>query len=112
MGLADNDPGVTPVPASGMLKFGLDPSEVMLTLPVTAPLAAGANTTEKFVLWPGVNVVGTVSPLRLKPLPLVEAAEIVRLVLPEFVRVPERVFEFPITTLPKLKLEGVGTSCP
>ncbi len=42
-----------------------------------------------------MSVTGTVRPLRLKPLPLTAAAEIVRLVPPEFVSVPERDFELP-----------------
>ena len=112
VGLAESDPGATPVPESGMLKFGFDPFDVMLTLPLAEPLADGAKSTEKDVLWPGLSVTGTVRPLRLNPLPLAEAAEIVRLVPPEFVSVPESDFEPPTTTLPKLKLVGFEVTCP
>ncbi len=50
VGLAESDPGATPVPESGMLRFGFDPLEVMLTLPLTEPLAAGAKSTENVAL--------------------------------------------------------------
>jgi hypothetical protein len=42
------------------------------------------------VLWPAFNVKGKVSPLRLNPLPLAAAAEIVKLVPPEFVNVSDK----------------------
>jgi hypothetical protein len=95
-----------------MLKFALTPLEVMLTLPLAAPALAGANVTEKFVLCPGLKVAGRVRPLRLKPVPLAEAAEIVRLVPPEFVSVPESDVELPTATVPKLRLVGFGVNCP
>jgi hypothetical protein len=93
-----------------MLRLGLDPLEVTLMLPVAAPLVVGANSTVKEVLCPAFNVIGTVRPLRVKPLPLAVAAEMVRAVPPELVSVPESDFEFPTCTLPKLKLEGLGES--
>ena len=86
--------------------------EVMLMLPLAAPLVVGANSTVKDVLCPAFNVTGTVRPLRLKALPLAVAAEMVRAVPPELVRVPESDFELPTCTLPKLKLEGLGESWP
>jgi len=87
VGFGVSVPCVTPVPESAMLKVGLPPLEVMFTLPLDAPLAVGANFTVKDVLWPVVKVKGKVSPFRLNPAPLAEAAEIVRLVPPELVRV-------------------------
>jgi hypothetical protein len=45
-------------------------------------------------------------------LPLTAAEEIVRLVPPEFVSAPERDFEFPTATPPKLKVTGLGVICP
>ncbi len=91
-----------------MLRLGFDPLDVMLMLPLAAPLAVGANNTVNEALCPAFNVTGTVSPLRLKPLPLAAAAEMVRLVSPELVTVPESDFEVPVCTPPKLKLEGFG----
>ena len=90
VGFAIKSPCVTAVPESGMLKVGFEPFEVMLTLPLAAPLVVGANSTVNDVLWPAVNVKGRASPLKLNPAPLAEAAEMVRLVPPEFVSVSDR----------------------
>jgi hypothetical protein len=89
-----------------MLKLESEPVEVMLTLPLAAPLVVGEKSTVNDVLWPAFSVKGNASPLRLKPLPLAAAAEIVRLDPPEFVRVPDSDFEVPTWMFPKLKLEG------
>ena len=112
VGLAVNAPCVTPVPESAMLKLGLLPLEVMLTLPLTAPLAAGANFTVNEVLCPAFNVKGKLSPLILNPVPLALAAEIVRLVPPEFVSVSDKLELLPTVTLPNAKLVGFGVSVP
>jgi hypothetical protein len=66
----------------------------------------GEKSTVKEVLWPAVNVKGKDRPLKLNPLPLAVASEIVRLVPPELVSVPASDFEVPIWMLPKLKLVG------
>ena len=67
--------------------------EVMLTLPLAAPLAVGEKSTVNDVLWPAVNVKGKDRPLRLNPLPLAVAAEIVRVEPPVLVRVSLNDFE-------------------
>ena len=72
-----------------MLKLGFAPLEVILTLPLAAPLVVGEKSTVNEVLWPAFNVKGKASPLRLNPLPLAEAAEIVRLDPPELVSVSD-----------------------
>jgi hypothetical protein len=72
-----------------MLKLEPEPLEVMLTLPLAAPLAVGLKSTVKDVLWPAVNVTGRVSPLKLNPVPLAAAAEIVRLDPPVLVKVSD-----------------------
>ena len=95
-----------------MFRLGLAPFEVIAIFPLTSPVAAGANRTEKVVLCPALSVSGNASPLRVKPAPLAEAAEIVTLDPPELVRVSVSVFELPTTTLPKLKLAGFGDSWP
>lgn len=87
---------MTPVPDSGMLRLGLEPLEVTLTLPVTLPLAVGEKSTENDVLWPAFKVTGKERPLRLNPEPLAVAAVMVRLVPPELVRVPASDLELPI----------------
>ena len=93
--MAVSVPGATPVPDSGMLKVEFEPLEVMLTLPLAAPLTLGENSTVNDVLWPAVNVRGKASPLRLNPVPLAAAAEIVRLDPPELFRVSVSDFEVP-----------------
>src|SRR2546427_31561 len=57
------------------------------TLPVKLPVAAGAKATLKLLDWPTARVSGKVSPLRLNPAPLTVAEEMVRLAVPELVRV-------------------------
>ena len=93
-----------------MLRFGFAPFEVMLMLPVAAPLVVGANTTVNDMLCPAFSVTGTVMPLKLNSLPLAVAAEMVTAVPPEFVRVPESDFDVPVCTLPKLKVVGFEAS--
>ena len=90
VGFAANVPGATPVPDSGMVRLESEPVEVILMLPLAAPLAVGEKTTVNDVFWPAVNVKGNASPLRLKPVPLAAAAEIVRLVPPVFVSVSDK----------------------
>lgn len=55
---------------------------------------------------------GNDRPLRVKPVPLAEAAEMVTLVPPELVNVSVSVFELPTNTFPKVRLAGLGVSCP
>ena len=73
-----------------------EPLDVMLTLPLTGPLAVGLKTTVNEVFWPGFNVKGRVRPLKLNPAPLALAAEIVRLVPPVLVRVSGKLELLPI----------------
>src|ERR1017187_5098028 len=95
VGFAIKSPCVTPVPESGMLKLGFKPFEVMLTLPLAAPLVVGANFIVNDVLWPAFNVKGKVSPLRLNPPPLAAAAEMVRLDPPELVSISDKLVLLP-----------------
>src|SRR6266496_3838699 len=99
-----------PVPVTATVRLESEALEAMLTLPLAAPLAVGANRTVKAVLCPAFNVTGGVRPLRLNPLPLTEAAVMVSAVPPALVSVPESDFELPACMLPKLKLEGFGES--
>jgi hypothetical protein len=78
-----------------MLRLGFEPLEVMVTLPLAAPLAVGENSTVNDVLWPAFSVKGKVSPLRLNPLPLAAAAEMVRLDPPELVSVSDKLLLLP-----------------
>jgi hypothetical protein len=94
-GFAVSVPWVTPVPESGMLRLGFEPLEVMLRLPLAAPLAVGEKSTVNDVLWPAVNVTGKGSPLKLNPVPLAAAAEMVRLDPPELVNVSDKLVLLP-----------------
>jgi len=95
VGFAVSVPCVTPVPESGMLKLGFEPFEVILTLPLAAPLVLGEKSTVNEVLWPAANVKGKDRPLKLNPLPLAAAAETVRLVPPVLVRVSDKLVLLP-----------------
>lgn len=44
--------------------------------PLTGPADFGAKRAVKVMLWPGARLMGTVSPLMLKPVPLTVALEI------------------------------------
>lgn len=79
---------------------------------MTTPLVVGENRTVNEVLWLALRVTGSESPLILNPLPLALAAEMVRLVPPELVSVPESDFEVPSCTLPKAKLDGFDPNWP
>jgi hypothetical protein len=78
-----------------MPKLESEPVEVMLTLPLAAPLTVGLKRTVNDVLWPAFSVKGKASPLKLNPLPLAVAAEIVRLVPPVLVRVSDKLVLLP-----------------
>jgi hypothetical protein len=95
VGLAPRAPCVTPVPESGMFKLGLDPLEAMLRLPLAAPLVVGDKSTVNEVLWPAVSVNGKDKPLKLNPVPLAVAAEIVRLDPPVLVSVSDKLVLLP-----------------
>lgn len=54
-------PGVTPVPETATLAVPV--LDVMLTLPLAAPEAVGANETEKLADCPAFNVTGSARPV-------------------------------------------------
>jgi hypothetical protein len=112
VGFAVSAPCVTPVPESGMLKLESEPVEVTLTLPLAAPLVVGEKSTLNEVLWLAANVKGNDSPLKLNPVPLAEAAEIVRLDAPVLVRVSDKLELLPTCTLPNARLVGFAVSAP
>lgn len=62
-GLAVRSPGVTPVPVNPIVRGELEASDVIVTLPLTAPAAWGPNATVKVVLCELVRVKGAVMPL-------------------------------------------------
>jgi len=70
VGFAPRPPGVTPVPANGMVSVEFDALDVTVTFPLALPADDGANETENVALCPAVSVTGVVMPLKLNPLPL------------------------------------------
>src|SRR5882672_5904097 len=50
VGFAESVPALTPVPESGIVRVGFEPSDVMVTLPLAAPVAMGVNIALKVVL--------------------------------------------------------------
>jgi len=83
------------VPESAIVRVESEALEVMLRFPLAAPLAVGANDTVNDVLWPAFRVSGRVRPVKLKPLPLAEAAEMVSAVPPVLVSVSVRLLLLP-----------------
>lgn len=64
-GLTASDPGVVPVPLTGMERVGFEASELRVRAPLELPLAVGAKVTLNVKFWPGVNMTGGVMPLAL-----------------------------------------------
>jgi hypothetical protein len=79
-GEADNTVVVVPVPERAM--FTVVALEVMAMLPLALPALLGAKITEKVVLAPAARVLGRERLLRVKPVPLNVALEIVTLPVP------------------------------
>lgn len=77
VGFAESNPGVTPVPESGMLSGELGASETMLNAPLAAPALAGVKIAVKVTLWLTARVTGGVRPAMEKPVPLADACEMV-----------------------------------
>ncbi len=84
-----------PVPDTAIVRLESEALETMLMFPLAAPLAVGANRTVKDVLCPAFSVTGTVRPLRLNPLPLTEADEMVSAVPPALVSVSDLLLLLP-----------------
>jgi len=76
----------------------------MLMLPLTAPVADGANITFSVVLCCGVSVTPELTPLVLNPDPDTLTPEITMFEFPPFVRVTLCTLFFATFTLPKLRL--------
>jgi hypothetical protein len=112
VGFGVNVPWVVPVPERAMLRLGFEPFEVILTAPLADPLTVGLKVTVNEVLCPAAKVKGKESPLKLNPVPLATAAEIVRLVPPVLVRVSDRLVLAPTWTLPNARAVGFGVNVP
>jgi hypothetical protein len=102
--------GCTPVPV-----VVITPGEFVAllttdTVPLTAPTAVGANTTESTVVCPAANVIGVAIPFALIPAPATEMLEIVTLLVPEFVIVMLFVLLLPTLMFPNAALVGLTFS--
>src|SRR5947209_18622703 len=76
------------------------------TLPDTLPAAVGANCMLKVMDCPAGRVRGKLSPLMLKPAPVTMPCAMVKLALPELVKVRFCTLVLLTSTLPKLTLGG------
>jgi len=99
-------PAVAPVPDNGMVRLGLDASELMLMLPLADPDAIGAKAKVKLVLCPAPKVRGVLIAPSAKPGPPTATCEIVMLDELELVTVSASDCVLPTVTLPKFKLAG------
>ena len=101
-----NCPGLAlPEPESDMPKMASEAFDVTVSVPLTVPLKVGAKVIVHVRLCPAARLDGTANPLRLNPVPVIAACEIVTLEPPEFVSVTDCVWLLPISTLPKFTLE-------
>ncbi len=83
---------------------------VTVTLPVKAPLVAGANVTFNVAICPAATTCPVEIPVALNPAPDTVTFDTVTLEDPAFVNVTESALLLPTFTLPKLKLVGLAFS--
>ncbi len=80
---------------------------LIATLPDALPAAVGANCALKVLDCPGARENGKVNPLMPKPAPVTPPCEILKLAVPELVKVTVWALAVPTATFPKLTLLGV-----
>lgn len=97
---------VAPVPERATELAELEALLVMERLPVAFPPTVGAKLALRLVCSPAPSVKGSVSPLKLNPLPVTEAADTVTAPVPAFVRVTVWVLVAPTFTFPKASVKG------
>ena len=68
-GLTASCPATVAVPARVMLSVELEASDVTAIDPLALPPIVGAKTVPKVKLWPGLSVMGRLSPVAMKPVP-------------------------------------------
>jgi hypothetical protein len=103
-------PAETPVPDSAIVSEEFEAFELTVIPPLELPPVFGLKATVKVTLCPLFNVIGRLSPLRLNPVPLTFACEIVNAELPVLVKVSYFVCLLPTWTLPKLTLDGLDAT--
>ena len=82
-------PGAIALPVRGIFRVGFEALLLIATFPVTFPADCGEKVTLNDVLCPGESVTGRLIPLRLNPVPVAFADEIVIVEPPEFVTVSD-----------------------
>lgn len=88
-GLTLNCDGDVPIPDRGTVTFEIGELDVRSKLPLAFPLACGAKVTPNVKLCPADNVIGSVNPLSVNPLPVIVSCEMVTALPPEFLRVSD-----------------------
>ena len=105
-------PCVTPTPDRGTVSVVLLASDVIVRLPLLLPADAGVNTALKVVLCPAFRLTGSVGPLKVNPVPVTAAFEIVTVEPPELVTTTATDLLLPSVTLPKTTLLGLAVNEP
>src|SRR5882724_2107481 len=95
-----------------MVSVGLLASDVIVRLPLLLPAVAGVNTVLKVADCPVVSVTGKFGPLKLNPVPLAAAFEIVTVVPPLLVTITATDLLLPSVTFPKTTVLGLAVSEP
>jgi hypothetical protein len=103
---------VPPLPLSARVYVGFVASLFIAMLPVTLPETLGENETVKLLVAATASVKGKVNPLIWKPVPVMEALDIVKLAPPEFFSCTVCEFVVPVAMLPKPTLDGVELIVP
>lgn len=101
-------PTPVPFPESGTLTTPSDAFDVTVSVPLLLPVAAGANAIVIVTLWPAPTDNGSVTALRLNPLPVTAACEIETPAPPVFVSVTDNVWLLPVSAFPKFNPATLG----
>jgi hypothetical protein len=112
VGLAPTAPSVAPMPERDTESEEFGASEVIVTPPLALPADCGENVTVNVVLCETLSARGVVIPLRVKPLPLTEACEMLTVEPVALVSVMVWLLWLPIVMLPKVSLVGLAASWP
>lgn len=102
---------LVPVPESATVAGDAGSLLTIEMLPVSTPVADGANCTPIVVDWPALITMGVAIPVTLKGAPLTKIAEIVRAAFPVFDNVTFDVVLLPTVALPASTPTGLTTSC-
>src|SRR5579859_4440508 len=100
----------TPAPDTEIVEGEFVALLATTTLPVTLPVAEGANVTFIVADCPGARMLPAETLLELKPAPEAVTLETVTLPVPVFLSTTGRVLIVLVSTLPKLRVVGVALS--